>query len=39
MKKFDDEIKTIIKDADKRLTGFKRRAYQARVKNYHPAFS
>jgi len=31
MKKFDDEIKTIIKDAAKRLTGFKRRAYQARV--------
>jgi len=31
MKKLDNEVKTIIKDAAKRLTGFKRRAYQARI--------
>jgi hypothetical protein len=31
MKKLDNEVKTIIKDAAKRLTGFKRRAYQAKI--------
>ena len=31
MKKLDNEVKAIIKDAAKRLTGFKRRAYQAKI--------
>lgn len=31
MKKLDNKVKTIIKDAAKRLTGFKRRAYQAKI--------
>ncbi len=31
MKKLNDEVKTIIKDAAKRLTGFKRREYQADI--------
>jgi len=31
MKKTNDVVKTIIKDANKRLTGFKRRVYQAKI--------
>jgi len=31
MKKLDNEVKAIIKDAAKRLTSFKRRAYQAKI--------
>ncbi len=31
MKKLKDEVKTIIKDAAKRLTGFKRREYHADI--------
>ena len=31
MKKLDNEVKAIIKDAAKRLIGFKRRAYQAKI--------
>ena len=31
MKKLDNEVKAIMKDAAKRLTGFKRRAYQAKI--------
>ena len=31
MKKLNNEIKAIIKDAAKRLTGFERRAYQAKI--------
>ena len=31
MKKLNDEVKTIIKDAAKRLTGFKRREYHADI--------
>ena len=31
IKKLNNEVKTIIKDAAKRLTGFKRRAYQAKI--------
>jgi hypothetical protein len=31
MKKMDGELKAIIKDASKRLTGYKRREYQAEI--------
>lgn len=31
MKRIDNEVKRLIKDASKRLTGFKRRAYQAKI--------
>ena len=31
MKKLDNEVKAIMKDAAKRLTGFTRRAYQAKI--------
>ena len=31
MKKLNQEIKSLIKDAAERLTGFERRAYQARI--------
>ena len=31
MKTLNDEVKEIIKDAAKRLTGFKRREYQANI--------
>ena len=31
MKKLDDNLKAVIKDASGRLTGFKRREYQAQI--------
>ncbi len=31
MKKLDDDLKAVIKDAAGRLTGFKRREYQAQI--------
>ena len=31
MKKTDDDLKAVIKDAAGRLTGFKRREYQAEI--------